>query len=63
MELVLHAVAALVAFRTHCLDPEHVSSVWDKVVNLDRTFLQNQDCVGGHISLAIIILQRRKLMD
>lgn len=35
MELVLHAVAASVAFRSHCLDPEHVRSVRGEVVNLD----------------------------
>lgn len=63
MELMLHTVAASIAFRTHCLDLEQVSSVWGEVVNLDWTFLQDQDCVGGHIALAIIILQREKLVD
>lgn len=62
MELVLHAVAARVAFGTHCLNPEHVSSVWGKVINLDRIFLQNQDCVGGHIAL-VIILRIGKMAD
>lgn len=55
---MLHTVAAGVSFGTQCLDPEHVSSVWGEVNNLDRAFLQNQDCVGGHITLALIILRK-----
>lgn len=63
MELVLHAGAASFAFRSHRLDPEHVRSVWGEVTNLDWTFPQNQDFVGGHISLAIFFLQRQKEVD
>lgn len=58
MKLLFHAVAARVSFRTQSLDPEHISSVWGEVANLDRAFLQNQDCVGGHVALAVVILQR-----
>lgn len=35
MELVLLAVAARVSVITQCLDPEHVSGVWGKLVYLD----------------------------
>lgn len=57
MELVLHAVAARVDLWTHHLDPDHIASVWAEVRYLDGIFLQNQNGVGGHITLAVIVLQ------
>lgn len=57
MEGVLHAVAAGVGLRTHHLDPDNVGGVRGEVRYLDGVFLQNQDCVGGHVALAVVILQ------
>lgn len=57
MELVLGAVAARGPLRTQRLDPEHVGTVGGEIINLDGAFFQNQDCVGGDISLAIVVLK------
>lgn len=57
MELVLHAVAARVDLWTHHLDPDNIGSVWGEVRYLNGIFLQNQNSVGGHITLAVIVLQ------
>lgn len=57
MKLLLHAEAASGAFRTQCLDLEYVGSVWVELSDLNGAFLQNQDRVGGHIPLTIVILK------
>lgn len=56
MKLMLGTVAARFVFWTQRLDLEHVSCVRGEVVNLDGAFLQNEDSVGGHIPLSIVIL-------
>lgn len=57
MEHVLHTVAARVDLWTHHLDSDNIGSVRGEVRYLDRVFLQNQDGVGGHVTLAVVVLQ------
>lgn len=57
MEHVLHTVAAGVDLWTHHLDSDNIASVWCEVRYLDGVFLQKQDSVGGHVPLAVVVLQ------
>lgn len=54
---MLHTGAARADFWTQHLDSDNIGGVWGEVQYLDGVLLQNQDSVGGHVPLAVVVLQ------